>query len=478
MEKKLKNLRHVEQQLLALQHSSNVEDERSKVLQMVAQGDDLSVILNRLCFSAKRYNPAMFCSILRLDRDNNTLHPIASHALPKTYCDALDGVVIGSSVGSCGTAAFTRKRIIVENINTHPYWSQYKSLALNAGLQSCWSEPIIGKEGTIYGTFAIYYSTPKSPSNDDLHFIEVSANLAAIVFENKETNAQLIQANAQLAQTVNQRNKQLEQANRELQSALEKQNKLHIQRINSEKVLTTNALISGFAHDISLPVSVALTAIGAAEAKLNDLTTYIDSGKATKSTLRKLTDEINQAIEMNQNKLLQATSFLSKFNDIKIKVKNETTPYHLNTLFEEFEKVFTREDLQHTIRFESPNTLVSFSKDALWQVIYHLVDNSITHGFKNKTNGSILISSTLIDNEILINYQDDGCGINEDIQSLIFEPFFSSQKERGCTGLGLNTIANILSTNLKGEIRYINVPVGARFEISLPLSDVNSDTAH
>lgn len=459
----------LEQQILSLKRSSDLERGRSEVLRMVAQGHDIEVILNTLCKNAKHHNPELFCSILTLDRENQSLHPLASYALPKEYCDAIDGVQIGSSVGSCGTAAFLGKRVIVEDINTHPYWSQYKEIALSFGLQSCWSEPIFDKNGDVIGTFAIYYSTPKSPSKDDIQFIEVSANLAAVVFDNIQIREDLIKANNKLAQTVDQRTKELEQANHKLVNMLNNQSQTHVQHIKAEKMLTTKSLISGFASDISNPLSIALTAIGAAEAKLSDITSQVSSGQLKKTTLLNLTDAIAQAISINQEKLLQATSFLSKFHDININPTQEYQPFQLRTLFDELEHVINEEDHQHTIHFEASKVLVPFSKDALWQVIYQLIDNSIIHGFENTEQGNIFISGSQTKDAIIINYHDDGCGILPDMKTEIFEPFYSTKKEHGCTGLGLNFISNLLSTNLNGEIRLVPSPKGARFEITLSI---------
>ena len=133
------------------QLNNRIEVGHNKVLRMVAKNECLEVILNEFCKKSQIYNSEMLCSILRLDNKNKTLHPIASVELPQSYCLAIDGILIGSGVGSCGTAAFTKKRVIVEDINTHPYWNQYKGLALGAGVQACWSEPIMGANDTVYG---------------------------------------------------------------------------------------------------------------------------------------------------------------------------------------------------------------------------------------------------------------------------------------------------------------------------------------
>lgn len=461
----------LEQQIKALTRTSELEQGRSEVLRMVAQGEGISSILNTLCKNAKRYNPEMFCSILRLDQENKTLHPLASCSLPKYYCDALDGVPIGSSVGSCGTAAYTGKRVIVDDINTHPYWAQYKDLALGAGLQSCWSEPIVGKDGGVFGTFAMYYNKPNSPSKEDLQFIEVSANLAAVVFENVQTREQLIAANKKLETTIDQRTRELEQANNELNRALQQQKHEHNRNITTEKTLTTKSLISGFARDISTPLSTALTVIGTADEKTKELSHRLSGDKLSKAAFSASLHIISEAIQLNQEKLLQASALLSKFNDINIEQEGNIEPFKLDELFNEIEQTLNEEVTQHNIHFEATSVSIPFSKDALWQVIYQLIDNSIVHGFADIEVGNIFISGSVDDDKVIINYQDDGCGVPVDVRSTMFEPFYTSKKAQGNTGLGMSLISSILSSNLNGEIRLVDSPKGARFEIRITLTE-------
>ncbi|MDQ7073402.1 MAG: diguanylate cyclase [Gammaproteobacteria bacterium] len=103
--------------------------------------------------------------------------------MPDFYNEAINGIEIGACVGSCGTAAFTRQRVIVKNIQTHPYWAPYKELAAKANLGSCWSQPISGAQQQLLGTFAIYHHNTTDPEPSDLELIEFVAQLTAIVIE-------------------------------------------------------------------------------------------------------------------------------------------------------------------------------------------------------------------------------------------------------------------------------------------------------
>ncbi len=108
------------------------------------------------------------------------------------------------------------------------------------------------------------------------------------------------------------------------------------------------------------------------------------------------------------------------------------------------------------------------SKDLLWQIFYNLIENSIIHGFKDMDKGTIHINISDNNNDIVINYHDDGCGITEKKSAKIFEPFYTSNRSSKSLGLGLNIISNLISHNLAGRIRLLNSPVGIRYEITLP----------
>ena len=114
-------------------------------------------------------------------------------------------IEIGESVGSCGTAAFTKKRVIVSDILTHPYWIKYRELAQQAGLKSCWSEPIISSDDKVLGTFAIYHREPKLPDQEDLNHLKTAMDFASLAIERGQTEAEIIKHREHLEELVEER---------------------------------------------------------------------------------------------------------------------------------------------------------------------------------------------------------------------------------------------------------------------------------
>jgi diguanylate cyclase (GGDEF)-like protein/PAS domain S-box-containing protein len=151
----------------------------------------LSNVLDDLVKHAEALHPGMICSILLLDRDSKTLRHGAAPSLPDEYNNAINGLEIGDCLGSCGTAAYRKERVIVEDVRQHPYWENYRELARLAGIQSCWSQPIMGQHGNVLGTFAIYHRQPAMPGRDEIEVIERYANLVRIVIESYEAQSDL-----------------------------------------------------------------------------------------------------------------------------------------------------------------------------------------------------------------------------------------------------------------------------------------------
>jgi transcriptional regulator with GAF, ATPase, and Fis domain len=127
-----------------------------QVLELVATGSPLSESLTTLVRFIEAHSPCMFGSILLLDKDGVHLRHGAAPSLPAEYTAAIDGVAIGPSVGSCGTAAYCKDAVYVEDIATDPRWADYKAVALPHGLHACWSTPIFDAQRQVLGTFAMY----------------------------------------------------------------------------------------------------------------------------------------------------------------------------------------------------------------------------------------------------------------------------------------------------------------------------------
>lgn len=155
-----------------------------RVLELVAQERPLLDVLDALTreIEAAAGN-GMLASILLADEAGEHLRHGAAPHLPETYNAAIDGIEIGPSVGSCGTAAFRCEPVIVENVALDPLWADFRELAAAHGLAACWSHPILSGQGELLGTFAMYYPEPRAPGPGDLELVDTVTRTAAIAIE-------------------------------------------------------------------------------------------------------------------------------------------------------------------------------------------------------------------------------------------------------------------------------------------------------
>jgi diguanylate cyclase (GGDEF)-like protein/PAS domain S-box-containing protein len=153
------------------------------ILSKIALGKPLNDVLNDICLAIEDIIDAESarCSILSLQGDQ-LFHCAAPNLAPE-YCKSINGIHIGPSAGSCGTAAYLNTRITVQDIETSPLWKDFKVLALGFDLKACWSPPIISTRSTILGTFAIYHGLPKAPSTQDLELIDYFVLFSSIALE-------------------------------------------------------------------------------------------------------------------------------------------------------------------------------------------------------------------------------------------------------------------------------------------------------
>ncbi len=156
----------------------------NRALELLSSGAPLKDILDAIVFSVEEKNPGrIVCSVLLVDKEKKCLTLASAPSLPGFYKNAIHNVKIADGAASFGTAAYTGKRVIAEDISIHPDWSLYKGLALYAGLRSCWSEPVIGQNKEILGVLSVYHRKPYVPNEEETFSIEKSAQLVGIAIE-------------------------------------------------------------------------------------------------------------------------------------------------------------------------------------------------------------------------------------------------------------------------------------------------------
>ncbi len=180
--------------------SENLTKGTNNILEMIASDRDKQDIFKHIVTLFESRNPDMRASILMLEKGHLQIGYAAS--LPDEYNKKIKGLAIGPNVGSCGAAAYTHRRVIVEDISTSPLWAPFKALALAHNLKSCWSEPILSAKGEVLGTFAMYHDHPAKPNQRALDDISSAAALSAIVIARDINSASLRKLSSSVEQAA------------------------------------------------------------------------------------------------------------------------------------------------------------------------------------------------------------------------------------------------------------------------------------
>ncbi|OKK21947.1 guanylate cyclase [Streptomyces sp. CB00455] len=171
--------------------------EHRALLEQIARQAPLEQVLEGMARTIEDLTPdEVLVSVLLADADGLHLRHGAAPSLPDFYNKAIDGIATGDGVGSCGTAAHRRQMVIVTDIANDPFWDDFRDLAEQADVAACWSTPILARDGSLLGTFAMYHRTPRAPQDTDLALARVFAGTAALAIERHQAEQARLAAEA------------------------------------------------------------------------------------------------------------------------------------------------------------------------------------------------------------------------------------------------------------------------------------------
>jgi PAS domain S-box-containing protein len=174
-------------------HAESLLAAEKRTLEMMANGASLSAVLSDLCAAIDAHASPVTSMVCLMDRE--WLSPCAGPHVPATFKAAITPWRIGPASASCGTAAFTKQKVIVPNVSDDPRWpDDARDLALSHGFSSAWSEPLISKDGEVLGTFAMFYPEPRAPESSDFELIDAAGYIARIAIEMERSQVALKKA--------------------------------------------------------------------------------------------------------------------------------------------------------------------------------------------------------------------------------------------------------------------------------------------
>ena len=282
------------------------------------------------------------------------------------------------------------------------------------------------------------------------------------------------QQNQELEEKVNKRTQALKDSNNELLSTLEKLHQFQGQLVESEKMASLGDMVAGVAHEVNTPIGLGVTASTLLSDRLLEIKQAFDEKTLKSSHLKKFLIEGEENTAIIYRNLKRAAELISSFKKVAVdQTSEESRTFSIENLLDEILLTLAPQikPLPYIINIDCPSELVITSKPGpINQVIINLIQNSITHGFDERDHGVIAIQISVASEMLTIDYQDDGRGIDPSIMNKIFEPFTTTKRGSGGSGLGLHLVYNLVTQALGGKISFSSeIETGVHFKISLPM---------
>lgn len=306
----------------------------------------------------------------------------------------------------------------------------------------------------------------------------------AIVKARLRNHLELKKYQNRLEELVKERTEEIEQARQEL----ERYNQTLTERIEertqeltkaqnllaqAEKMAALGQLVAGVAHEINTPAGAALTAVSYLAEKRNEISVKYENRQMTKSDLEKFLAICRESVEIIQFNIMRAGDLIKSFKQVAVDQSSEQSRvFNMKEYLEQILLSLTPKlkQYRHKIDLQSADDIEIHSyPGAFSQVMTNFLMNSLVHAYDEQDQGNIRIAVDRKDGNIVIEYADDGKGIDENHLNRIYEPFFTTKRGSGGTGLGLNIVYNIVTQKLGGSIQCLSeMGKGTVFVIEIP----------
>ncbi|RCU50307.1 MULTISPECIES: sensor histidine kinase [Corallincola] len=279
----------------------------------------------------------------------------------------------------------------------------------------------------------------------------------------------------ELEMRVASRTRELQTTNEELTSTMERLRATQDQLVEAEKMSQLGQLVAGVAHEINTPVGVSVTAATLLQDEMTQLNKAAGENQLTRSGLEQHIDKTTQCAEMILSNLNRAAELIRNFKEVAVDQSSEQKRFfvlldYIKDLLTSLSPEFKNHKVEITTTGDESLTLNSYP-GAFSQVLTNMIVNSVRHGFDPQQQHHISIHFHTDTENLILDYQDDGKGVEEKALKRLFDPFYTTRRASGGTGLGLHIVYNVVRQKLGGTIQASSqIGHGVRFQLTLPLN--------
>ena len=303
-----------------------------------------------------------------------------------------------------------------------------------------------------------------------------TASLSQIMLDLEQQKDELIANQRELRAEIENRQRvedELRKRNAELASSMETLNQAKDQLLESERMATLGGLVAGITHDVNTPIGVSITAASFLEDRLEKLEKGFEDKTLTAGQMHNFLDESHQTTTLLMKNLQRACELIASFKQVSVdQTSNAERKFNLGEYIDEVMQSLkpSFKHTTHKFHIECPEGLyIRCAPGVIAQIITNMVMNSLLHGFEDKHNGRIVLTVSLDEDEVVMDYTDNGKGLTDDQLDKLFDAFFTTRQGRGGSGLGTHIMYNLVTQALNGSITPFSTPgKGLRYHIRFP----------
>jgi signal transduction histidine kinase len=288
----------------------------------------------------------------------------------------------------------------------------------------------------------------------------------------------LSKASKRIVRLSDRNEQQLRAATEEIARQKEELERTQESLVQAEKLASLGELVAGVAHELNTPLGIILTAASSLNGETDHLEKLVTSGKARKSDVARYISTAKEVSRLLETHSQTAADLIGSFKSVSAdRASDEKRTFYvaeyIQDILRSLEPSFKGKKVEISFKADDDVKITSYP-GALNQIITNLVLNSLKHGFdEGRDEGTIFVHMAPSTDSILITVEDNGKGIEEGFQKKIFDPFVTTARDSGGTGLGLNIVHNLVVGKLGGSITLKSKTDGSGtcFSITLPLTN-------
>lgn len=304
-----------------------------------------------------------------------------------------------------------------------------------------------------------------------------TSSLSGVLVDLERRKSELEARQEKLEREIRQRQDiehDLRDTNTRLQNSLSALERAQTQLIESEKMASLGGLVAGITHDVSTPIGVSITAATFIRDRNNELQQLLKDKSLTQSQLAAFLDESTEGLNLLENNLTRASDLIGSFKQVAVDQTSEAVreinlKKYLQDVIQALQPHFKNSNHAIELNIDADIT-IRCPAGAIAQIFTNLIQNSLIHGFENQPRGQITITAQRQDEQLQFEYADNGKGLTKEQLDQLFDPFFTTRRQHGGTGLGTHIVRNLVTQTLNGVIHAEAAPgKGLKYRFDMPM---------